>query len=154
MIHRLAPLMTELCAVDEPLARWRLHGQNDQNSTRVTPRRLERELKIMGSLWLEQKRYLEGVDAELARSFPSVEHNTLYLKMNYILQRLNNDPAAGQAYEDLCRYGLPNNSKIDRCWRFSNRLPRPLFHRAVDLLMTQSVWKQMVTRAIRGARSG
>ena len=26
MIHRLAPLMTELCAVDEPLARWRLHG--------------------------------------------------------------------------------------------------------------------------------
>ena len=36
MIHRLAPLMTELCAVDAPLARWRLHGQNDQNSTRIT----------------------------------------------------------------------------------------------------------------------
>ena len=47
MIHRLAPLMTELCAVDMPLAQWRLHGQNDQNSTRITPRRLERELKIM-----------------------------------------------------------------------------------------------------------
>jgi hypothetical protein len=39
-IHRMAPLMTELCAVDVPLAEWRLHGQNDQNSSRITPRRL------------------------------------------------------------------------------------------------------------------
>jgi glycosyltransferase involved in cell wall biosynthesis len=154
MIHRLAPLMTELCAVDQPLARWRLHGHNDQNSTRITARRLERELKIMDSLWLEQKRYLEGIDAALARSFPNVEHNALYLKMNYIRHRLNNDPATRQAYDDLCRYGLRNNSKMDRFWRFSNHLPRPLFQRAVDLLLTQSVWKQMVSRAIRGERAG
>jgi hypothetical protein len=154
MIHRLAPLMTELCAVDEPLAHWRLHGHNDQNSTRITARRLERELKIMDSLWLAQKRYLEGIDAALARSFPNVEHNALYLKMNYIRHRLNNDPATRQAYADLCRYGLRKNSKIDRFWRFSNRLPRPLFQQAVDLLLTQSVWKQMVTRAIRGERAG
>jgi glycosyltransferase involved in cell wall biosynthesis len=154
MIHRLAPLMTELCAVDEPLARWRLHGHNDQNSTRITARRLERELKIMDSLWLEQKRYLEGIDAALARSFPNVEHNALYLKMNYIRHRLNGDPATRQAHDDLCRYGLRKNSKMDRFWRFSNRLPRPLFQRAVDLLLTQSVWKQMVSRAIRGERAG
>ena len=70
--------------------------------------------------------------------------------MNYIRHRLNNDPAMRQAYSDLCRYGLRANSKVDRFWRFSNRLPRPLFQRAVDLLLTQSVWKQMVTRAIRG----
>jgi hypothetical protein len=43
---------------------------------------------------------------------------------------------------------------MDRFWRFSNRLPRPLFQRAVDLLLTQSVWKQMVSRAIRGERAG
>jgi glycosyltransferase involved in cell wall biosynthesis len=154
MIHRLAPLMTELCAVDQPLARWRLHGHNDQNSTRITARRLERELKIMDSLWLEQKHYLEGIDGALARSFPNVEHNSLYLKMNYIRHRLNNDPATRQAYHDLCRYGLRKNSNMDRFWRFSNRLPRPLFQRAVDLLLTQSVWKQMVSRAIRGERAG
>ena len=70
MIHRLAPLMTGLCAVDEPLARWRLHGANDQNSSRITPRRLERELKIMDSLWLEQKHYLEGVDRRWPNLFP------------------------------------------------------------------------------------
>jgi glycosyltransferase involved in cell wall biosynthesis len=154
MIHRLAPLMTELCAVDEPLAHWRLHGRNDQNSTRVTARRLERELKIMDSLWLEQKRYLESVDEQLARSFPPIDRNALYLKMNYIRHRLNNDRAAGQAHHDLCRYGLRPQSKVDRFWRFSNRLPRPLFQRAVDLLLTQSVWKQLVTRAIRGGRAG
>ncbi len=153
MIHRLAPLMTGLCAVDEPLARWRLHGANDQNSTRITPRRLDRELKIMDSLWLEQKHYLEGVDAALAQSFPPIGRNTLYLKMNYIRHRLNNDPATRQAYSDLCRYGLRPNSKVDQFWKYSNRLPRPLFQRAVDLLLTQSVWKQMVTRAIRGKQN-
>ncbi len=67
MIHRLAPLMTELCAVEAPLATWRLHGKNDQNSTRITSRRMERELKIMDSLWLEQKHYLERIDTALAR---------------------------------------------------------------------------------------
>ncbi len=150
MIHRLAPLMTELCAIEAPMARWRLHGQNDQNSTRITPRRLERELRIMDSLWLDQKHYIEGVDALLASAFPPMNRNPLYLKMNYVRHRLNNDPAMHQAFSDLCCYGLRGDSKIDRFWRCSNRLPLPLFQRAVDLLMTQSVWKQMVTRAVRG----
>jgi glycosyltransferase involved in cell wall biosynthesis len=150
MFHRLAPLMTEVCAVDAPLAHWRLHGANDQNSTRITSRRLERELGIMDSLWLEQQRYLRGIDPALAAGFPAISRNPLYLKMNYIRHRLNNDPAMQQAYGDLCRYGLRPNSKVDHFWRLSNRLPRPLFQRAVDLLLTQSVWKQMVTRAIRG----
>jgi glycosyltransferase involved in cell wall biosynthesis len=153
MIHRLAPLMTELCAVGLPLAHWRFHGQNDQNSIHITPRRLERELKIMDSLWLQQKHYLETVDESLARSFPPINRNPLYLKMNYIRHRMNNDPAMQQAYNDLCRYGLRANSKVDRFWQYSNRLPRPLFQRAVDLLETQSVWKQMVTRAIRGKQT-
>ena len=150
MIHRLAPLMTELCAIEAPMARWRLHGQNDQNSTRITPRRLERELRIMDSLWLEQKHYIKSVDPLLASSFPPIDRNPLYLKMSYVRHRLNIDPAMGQAYADLCRYGLRGDSKIDRFWRFSNRLPLPLFRRAVDLLMTQSVWKEMVTRVVRG----
>jgi hypothetical protein len=150
MIHRLAPLMTKLCAIEVPMARWQLHGQNDQNSTRITPRRLERELKFMDSLWLEQKRYLEDVDASLAQSFPPMNRNPLYLKMNYIRHRLNNDPATRQAHNDLCRYGLRGDSRVDRFWRYSNRLPLPFFQRAVDLLLTQSVWKQIVTRAVRG----
>jgi glycosyltransferase involved in cell wall biosynthesis len=153
MFHRLAPLMTEVCAVDEPLARWRLHGANDQNSTHINSRRLERELKIMDSLWLEQKRYLEGVDTALAQSFPPIQRNSLYLKTNYMRHRLNNDPAMRQAHEDLCRYGLRANSKVDTFWRYSNRLPRPMFQRAIDLLLTQSVWKQMVNRVVRGKQN-
>jgi glycosyltransferase involved in cell wall biosynthesis len=153
MIHRMAPLMTELCAVDAPLAEWRLHGQNDQNSTRITPKRLERELGIMDSLWLEQKRYIDSVDAGLGNAFPTIERNPLYLKMEYIRHRLNNDPAMHQAYSNLCRYGLRVNSKVDRFWRYSNRLPRPLFQKAVDVLLTQSIWKEMVTRAMRGRHS-
>jgi glycosyltransferase involved in cell wall biosynthesis len=149
-IHRLAPLMTEVCAVDAPLARWRLHGHNDQNSTSIKPGRLERELRIMDSLWLEQKQYLAGIDASLAEGFPPIQRNPMYLKMDYMRHRLNNDRAMHQAYRDLCHYGLRSNSKVDLFWRYSNRLPRPLFHRAIDLLLTQSIWKQMVRRAIRG----
>ena len=74
----------------------------------------------------------------------------MYLKNNYIRHRLNNDPGMRQAYQDLCRYGLRPDSKVDLFWRYSNRLPRWLFHRAVDLLLTQSVWKQMITRVLRG----
>jgi glycosyltransferase involved in cell wall biosynthesis len=150
IFHRLAPLMTELSAVDAPLAHWRLHGSNDQNSTHITARRLERELKIMDSLWLKQKQYLEGVDPALSLSFPPVQRSALYLKSNYMRHKLNNDPAMHQAYLDLCRFGLHSNSKLDLFWRYSNRLPRPLFQRAIDLLLTQSVWKQMVTRIKRG----
>jgi glycosyltransferase involved in cell wall biosynthesis len=153
MIHRLAPLMTELCAVGLALAHWRFHGQNDQNSIHITPHRLERELKIMDSLWLEQKHYLETVDESLARSFPPLNHNPLYLKMSYIRHRMNNDPATRQAYNDLCRYGLQEHSTINRFWQYSIRLPRPLFQRAVDLLLTQSVWKQMITLAVRGKQT-
>ena len=149
IIHRLAPLMTEVCAVDIPLALWRLHGRNDQNSTRITSRRLERELKIMDSLWLEQKYYIESLDASLARRFPPLNRNPLYLKMNYMRHRLNRDPAMRQAHIDLCRYGLRTNSKMDQFWRYSNHLPHPLFQRAVDLLLSQSVWKQLVTRTFR-----
>src|ERR1700722_14239127 len=118
IFHRLAPLMTELCAVDAPLAHWRLHGSNDQNSTHITTRRLERELKIMDSLWLKQKQYLEGVDPALGHSFPAVQHSALYLKSNYMRHRLNNDPAMHQAYADLSRFGLHLNSKLDLFWRY------------------------------------
>jgi glycosyltransferase involved in cell wall biosynthesis len=153
IFHRLAPLMTEVCAIDAPLAHWRQHGANDQNSTRVSPRRLERELKIMDSLWLDQVRYLQGIDPELAAAFPPINRNPLYLKTNYIRHRLNNDPAMREAYNDLCQYGLRSNSKMDLFWRLSNKLPRPVFQKAVDLLLTQSVWKQMITRALRGKQA-
>ena len=38
----------------------------------------------------------------VARADPPINHNPLYLKMNYIRHRMNNDPATRQAYNDLC----------------------------------------------------
>jgi glycosyltransferase involved in cell wall biosynthesis len=152
MIHRLAPLMTELCAVDAPLAHWRQHGKNDQNATRITVRRMERELKFMDALWLDQKSYLDSIDPQLGREFPPIGRTPLYLRTNYIRQRLANDPGSRQAHADLVRFGLNPGSKVDLFWRYSDRLPLPLFERAVNLLLTQSIWKQMVGRAF-GKRS-
>jgi glycosyltransferase involved in cell wall biosynthesis len=151
-VHRLAPLMTELSAVDTPLAHWRQHGKNDQNATRISARRLERELKIMDSLWLEQKSYLDSIDPQLGGDFPHISRAPLYLRANYIRMRLSKDPGSRLAHADLCRYGLNSGSKVDLFWRYSNLLPLPLFDWAVNLLLTQSVWKQMVGRAF-GKRS-
>jgi glycosyltransferase involved in cell wall biosynthesis len=149
VIHRMAPLMTQLCTIDAPLAQWRLHGLNDQNATRVTAQRLERELNIMESLWQDQKQYLDRVSGTLGGSFPAIGRNPLFLKMNYTRLRLKNDPARHQAYRDMCAFGLHADSRVDWFWRYSNLLPRPLFQRAVDLLMTQGVLKEMIMRATR-----
>ena len=149
-IQRMAPLMTELCAIDAPLARWRLHGQNDQNSQRMTAKRLTRELAIMQSLWFAQKSYLDRLDPVLGQAFPKLETIPLYLKMEYMRHRLNNDPEMHQAHDNLCRYGLQMHSKLNRFWRHSNVLPLPLFQKAVDLLHTQGFLKEMVSRAVRG----
>lgn len=152
-VHRLAPLMTELAAVDMPLAHWRQHGKNDQNATRITARRLEREVKIMDALWLDQKSYLDSVDPQLGRDFPHISRAALYLRANYIRLRLSNDPGSKQAHADLCRYGLTAGSKVDLFWRYSNLLPLPLFDRAVNLLLTQSALKEMVGRAFGKRRA-
>ena len=149
-IQRMAPLMTEVSAIDAPLARWRMHGQNDQNAKRMTAKRLTRELAIMQSLWFAQKSYLDRLDAALGQAFPKLETTSLYLKMEYMRHRLNNDPEMHQAHDNLCRYGLQVHSKLNRFWRHSKVLPLPLFQKAIDLLHTQSVLKEMVSRAVRG----
>lgn len=152
MIHRIAPLLTSICAIDEPLSVWRLHGHNDGNSSRVAPERLARELGFMRKLWLEQRNYLRGIDPELPRHLPPLESNALYMRMQYMQLRLTGDPAARECHAALCAIGKPRASPGDLFWRHSLHLPRPLFQRCVDLLQTQSVGKEWVARLLRRRR--
>lgn len=149
MIHRMAPLLTSLCAVDEPLSVWRLHERNDGNSARVAPQRLARELSYMQQLWSEQKGYLLRQDAELAKRLPALDSNPLYMSMRYMWLKLTGDRKARQCHAILCAMLEPKHSPANLFWKYSLALPRPVFQKCVDLLQTQSIWKEWMARTYR-----
>ncbi len=149
VIHRIAPLMTSICAVDKPLSVWRLHGRNDGNSACVAAERLERELSYMRDLWFEQSNYLLARNPELAKHMPALESNQLYMRMRYMQLKLLGDSAARECHSALCALSEPKRSPVDFFWRHSLYLPRPLFQKCVDLLQTQSIWKEWVARAVQ-----
>jgi glycosyltransferase involved in cell wall biosynthesis len=149
VIHRMAPLLTSICAIDGPLSVWRHHGSNDGNSTRVAPERLERELRYMQDLWLGQKSYLVALSPVLAESMPSLEKNLLYMRMCYMKYKLRGDPAARKCHAALCAMPESHEAVMGIFWRYSIYLPRPLFQKCVDLLQTQSIWKEWVARVLR-----
>ena len=151
IIHRLAPLMTELCSAGEPLAEWRQHGKNDQKATRVTLKRLNRELEIMTLLWQKQRDYLESVNAEAADVFPGLEHSDYFCKLRYARARLAGSADASERYRELTA-SRAGGAKDALFWRASRFLPRPIFSKALDLIMTQGVLKEMVARMRRKRR--
>ena len=149
VIHRIAPLVTSICAVDKPLSVWRLHGRNDGNSACVAAERLERELTYMRDLWFEQSSYLLARNPELAKRMPALESNPLYMRMRYMQLKLLGDSAARQCHSALCALSEPRRSPVDFFWRHSLYLPRPLFQKCVNLLQTQSIWKEWLARAVQ-----
>jgi glycosyltransferase involved in cell wall biosynthesis len=152
VIHRLAPFLTELCYVDEPLAEWRQHDKNDQKATHISVKRLDRELGIMSVLWRKQKEYLQSVSDDLAFAFPGLDQSALFRKMQYTRARLTGDPAAPKLYAKLFKNRLGPGYEI-LFWKYSRYLPRFLFSKAVDLLMTQSIWKELLVRLRARRRS-
>jgi glycosyltransferase involved in cell wall biosynthesis len=151
VIHRLAPLMTSICAIDQPLSVWRLHGRNDGNSARVAGERLEREIKFMVRLWEEQLAYLSRLGPEFPKFLPPLEASALYLRMRYMLLRLRGEPARS-CHAALSARSAQENGISAFFWRHSLHLPLPLFRRCIDLLQTQSIWKEWLGRALYSFR--
>jgi glycosyltransferase involved in cell wall biosynthesis len=155
VIHRMAPLMTSICAIDKPLSVWRLHGRNDGNSARVAAKRLERELSYMDDLWNIQKSYLTLHNPELAACIPSLEQSAFYMKVQYMWRKLRNDPSTQDYHATLCAISKFRFSIVDLFWRYSLYFPRPIFQQCVDLLQTQSTLKEWLSRisSLRHAQS-
>jgi glycosyltransferase involved in cell wall biosynthesis len=151
VIHRLAPLMTTICAIDQPLSVWRLHGRNDGNSSRVAPERLERELAFMLRLWELQQKYLSSLGPDFPSLLPALDASALYLRMQYMLLRLRRRPAHA-CHAALCRRSAQEDSISAFFWRNSLHMPLPLFRRGIDLLQTQSVWKEWLGRLLHRIR--
>jgi glycosyltransferase involved in cell wall biosynthesis len=146
VIHRMAPLITSICAIDQALSVWRLHHHNDGNSPYVAAHRLERELLYMRDLWLGQKSYLSMHSPAIAERLPDLETNPLYMRMLYMRHKLRDDPAASKCHAALCALSASEYSIVNLFWRHSIHLPRPLFQRCIDLLQTQGIWKECLAR--------
>ena len=151
VIHRIAPLVTSICCIDDALSSWTLHRRNDANSSRVKVQRLERELKFMEMLWHEQRRFLLVHNPPLTEELQPIKKNALYVKMKYILDRLTAGNDAQVSHATLCSIPEIRNSFMRIFWQYSNLLPGPVFRKSIDLLETQGCLKQLLGRIIRRA---
>jgi glycosyltransferase involved in cell wall biosynthesis len=151
MIHRLAPLMAKLCSASAALAEWRQHGKNDQKATRVTLKRLDRELEVMMLLWQSQRDYLASVNSAAAAAFPGLERSAYFRKLRYAQARLAGSADAPQRYAALFASPLDGGKDV-YFWKVSKFLPRPVFSKALDLVMTQGVLKELMARFVRRAK--
>jgi glycosyltransferase involved in cell wall biosynthesis len=146
MIHRIAPLITPICCIEKAYSSWTLHRRNDANSSHIKVQRLEREIEFMEKLWQEQHRFLLAHNPTLAAELQPLQQNALYVKMRYILGRLTADKYAVASHRTLCSLPEIRRSYIGMFWRYSNRLPRPIFRKMIDLLETQGSLKHLLGR--------
>jgi glycosyltransferase involved in cell wall biosynthesis len=151
VIHRIAPLITSICTIEKPLSTWTLHRRNDANSSRVKVQRLQRELAIMEMLWQDQHRFLLAHNQFLAGQLQLLQRNALYVKICYIVGRLTSDKDAHLSHAILCDIPEVRRSYLGIFWRYSNRLPRPIFRKSIDLLETQGRLKHLLGRLLRRA---
>lgn len=151
VIHRIAPLVTSICCIDNALSSWTLHRRNDANSSRVKAQRLERELEFMEMLWHDQHRFLLVYNPTLANELPSLRRNALYVKMKYILDRLVAGKDAQANHAILCSIPEIRDSRMRIFWQFSKLLPGPVFRKSIDFLETQGLLKQFLGRIIHRA---
>ena len=99
----------------------------------------------MQLLWQKQRDYLGSQNALLAQAFPGLEQSQYFRKLRYIQSRLAGSPDAAGRYNAL--FASRTGSTSDRWfWQLSRFLPRPLFGKAIDLVMTQGVLKELVAR--------
>jgi hypothetical protein len=147
LITRLAPYISRIEAVDEPLAEYRLHGGNSYGATRVTMRSVERELMLNGHLWRAQKSFLAGIGPELSAQLEPLETTSYVLLLKYMHARLAGKPTARRCHAEYLAAAAKQPKAAHRWfWKLSIWLPRPLFAWATNLLMGQNRIKQIVAR--------
>ena len=149
IMHRIAPLVTDICRIDDALSSWTLHRRNDANSSQVKVERLEREINFMEMLWQDQHRYLQVNDPFLARQLEPLDKNALFIKTRYIVGRLRGNKEAKDDHRALCNTEEMRHSSVRAFWRYSHLLPRSIFRKGIDLLETQGWLKQVAGKLFK-----
>jgi glycosyltransferase involved in cell wall biosynthesis len=143
LITRLAPLLTNVTREDEALSEYRLHGENNYGSDRVTAASFKRELEYCEALWCAQRRFLATIDPRFAEDFQPLSLHPYIVHTSYLHARLARDPDVRSHY-DRYMACTSRGTRFAWFWKLSIYLPYPVFGFAVNLLIRQSRLKQMI----------
>ncbi len=147
VIMRLAPLLSPIATVDEPLAEYRLHNANSYGTKRVTAAFFEREIAICRQLWQCQQSFLQKKSPELAAQLTPVEGSTYLLYLNYLAARLRRDPLMRKRHREyMLNLRQQPKARYVSFWQYSVHLPLFLFDYAINLMSRQSAIKQLLAR--------
>jgi hypothetical protein len=151
VLQRLAPLLTNVLTLDQALATWRLHGANDINAPRISEEQIEREVKVMETLWGIQMRYLAAAAPQAARALQPVARSEYYCRMRYMMARRRSAADAGLWRRCLLDSpGFRDRPLLDQYfWRIAPALPTRVLNRLLDVTMTQNRAKEWIARLWR-----
>ena len=151
---RMAPLLTPIAAVTQPLAEARLHDGNTYMRWKLNSRSITRELALCEALWEHQRRMLVEMDPALEREFASLDSHPMILTEKYMLARLNGDSDARGYYREMMRSDWMDRNLVRYFWRASAHLPTSLFALGINIVLVQGRWKQLLIRLIHLMRGG
>jgi glycosyltransferase involved in cell wall biosynthesis len=147
VIGRLAPLLTRITSIDEPLSEYRLHANNSYATARVSVASVTKELVVSEQLWKAQRNFLSRIKPSVVCELRSLEKSSHILFLRYLSAKLSNDPAVHYYHRDYIagRQSQPRG-RFDWLWGVSIHLPQFLFEVVANLLLRQNFLKQAVAR--------
>jgi glycosyltransferase involved in cell wall biosynthesis len=143
VIMTLGPLMTPIIGISAPLTEYRYHGRNAFNSSKIGLEFMDRSQDVQRKMWEISREYLRKMDSILVEAFPSFDECQGTLLNSYIRARLQSWGCSLSAYRELLRSEafLRMRPAWRWFWRFSIRLPRPVFCYALGPNSRQLLWK-------------
>jgi hypothetical protein len=147
---RLAPLISSLAKLDEPLAQYRIHSANTYTRSGLTKETVTREIALGEKLWTAQRDFLRQIAPDMANRLQPVQESQYFRLLEYLQARLRGDARRKQYYSAFIKsLRGQGNAKQLFFWRLAERMPRPLFAFTVNLLMGPSALKRALVRLKR-----
>lgn len=145
LIQILAPLITPILGLDEPLSSYRIHGANIAGRSAFTAAQLASRAKLESELWSAWRNYLERLPRAAEISIPRERPVSLW---SYAQARYERNPNARQIYRSALAGGwtqvLPRAHRL--FWKASIFFPNLLFRKALAFVYGQSRGKIVVSR--------
>jgi hypothetical protein len=154
VIMTLAPLMTPVIGIDDPLAEYRFHGRNVTNTAQVSSDFLNAEARLDSMYWDLRREYLGSVHPCLGEVLPKFDQRMRTLTSAYVQARMQTTGGSLAAHRNLMRAEgfAALHPALRWFWRLSILLPRSLFRLALNEVMRPGLVKQMVWRTVEARR--
>ena len=145
---RVAPLLSRIVAISEPLAEARLHTRNTYMRPRFSVESIDRELGICQALWRVQRDTLRRINPDVADRLAPFDTDPMILTEKYMLARLSGSREAVEYHRAIMRSEWMRRNLTRWFWQVSVHLPRPLFAIGINTVLTQGRWKHYLSRML------